>query len=120
MTDREDRDLLGLFAALQLGIFEVIWPAFPWIGKIWATYQDRLRLFVETPDLPGPEAQSDFERLLGELLDAARARSPLTLGAASEVEYGSSSPHGFSELFSESIFKQVAQRHAPWRLDQGR
>ena len=112
----EGLPLLGI----QLAIFEVIWPAFRWIRKIWLS-QPRLSLFIETSQVSiEQEERADFERLMGELLQAMASDGLHPIGTVYSVEYGLIPPADYAEIFSDDIFREVAKKHAPWRLDDGR
>jgi hypothetical protein len=55
-----------------------------------------------------------------ELLDEWEPNSKHTIRFT--VQYGSAVPNdqGYQEMMSDRIFKKIAKRHAPWRLEHGR
>jgi hypothetical protein len=110
----------ALLPGLQLAIFEVLWPTFPWIKKLWMTPANYLYVYVEVATGGAPEKQADFERLFGELVDVGRKHFPDELRDALRIEYGVEPPSGYQEIFSDDIFRQIAQKRAPWRLAAGR
>ncbi|MFI5029123.1 MAG: hypothetical protein ACHQPH_00315 [Reyranellales bacterium] len=110
----------ALLPGFQLAIFEVIWPTFRWIRKIWVTPANNLRFYVEIATAVDPEKQADFERLFGEIMDVGRDYFPNAMSEANHIQYGVEPPSGYREIFSDAIFRQIAQEHAPWRLAAGR
>jgi hypothetical protein len=122
MTENTTQHLPGIVAGIQLGVFELIWPTFRWIKSIWIKHTGDIHLFVEVAGMADREGREDCDRMLGELIDVAKRNHPQIVGARLRVDYGSEVPgkHEYRELMSDHIFRQIAEKHAPWRLDSGR
>jgi hypothetical protein len=122
MTSHPNRSLDGLWAGIQLGVFEVIWPTFRWITSIWVKRACPIEVFIQTAELPDEEAWQDCQRLMKELLDTAASSHAAHFSAGYAVRCGLQAPHdeGYVELISDGIFRQIANELAPWRLNKGR
>jgi hypothetical protein len=122
MIDNQDGRWDGLIAGIQLGIFEVIWPAFRWIKGIWVKKGGQVRFFIQVAELPGEEDWEDCQRLVKELLDVAAKSYGAELSGGYTIQYGLEvlQDQEYLELMSDRVFKQIAQEVAPWRLNSGR
>jgi hypothetical protein len=107
---------------IQLGLFEVIWPTLRWIEKIWMKSDDKIQLFIQTSIEPDERKSEDCRRLFNELLDVAVRHHPTALSHARRYQFSLSPPteEGYVEVMSDNIFRQIAEKHAPWRLERGR
>jgi hypothetical protein len=104
---------------IQLTLFEIIWPCFPWMTAIRVKGDAKACMFhVQVTHFPTEDDQEDCERLLGEILDAVLDDAELRL----VVTYDRCPPmgSGYREVMSELIFKKIAADVAPWRLEAGR
>lgn len=105
--------------AIQLALFELIWPAFPWIQRIYLDPGPGLcTVVVQSVKSPPPPEWNDCVRLLAETFDAlledTDVRSAVKLDKAAEIHAR------YVEAMSEPIFRMIAKDVAPWRLDAGR
>lgn len=104
-------------AGLQLAVFEIVWPAFPWIRSLWIRQVNRrIEIFVEMASALADEEREDCLRLVKEMLDVAMP------GLGHAVAFGAKVPQGEDclELMSDRLFQQIAKEVAPWRLRGGR
>ena len=112
---------------MRLLFFEFMWPGFRWIESLWIReYAGQYQLFVQTAGAPESETLDRFAYLVGEILKSEeRALDELVPGAKHKIEhtiqYGPSAPRDgeYQELMSDRVFRMIAKRHAPWRLDDG-
>ncbi len=128
MTKSRRTALDELLSGLQLPVFEIIWPAFRWIRGIWIKESNgEFQLFVEAATTPDEKERDDFDYLMREmfdegeeLLDELEPSSKHTIRFT--AEYGPSVPkdRGYREMMSDRMFKAIAKKRAPWRLDNGR
>lgn len=128
MTGSQRTAVDELVSGLRLPIFELIWPTFRWIRSIWIKEANgQFQLFVEASVTPDEKERDDFDYLIREildegeeLLDELEPNSKHKIQSA--VEYGPAAPEhrGYQELMSERLFRMIAKRHAPWRLEDGR
>ena len=117
-----------LLPEMQVGFFEAIWPTFRWIHGIWIKEnQGQLQLFVEATAPQEDKEWDDFNYLTGsvfriaeELLDELEPASKHKIRHT--IQHGPSVPkdQGYRELMSDRVFKRIAKRDAPWRLENGR
>lgn len=102
---------------LQLALFELIWPAYPWINWI------RLVDHPATPALYiqplSTQDSSEKEACLASLKEVLELWRP---GCAPSVHFQlPSGDFGSSiEIMSASTFAEIAAEVAPWRLELGR
>lgn len=122
MIDQHQDRLLDALHGIQLGLFEVVWPTFRWIEKIWAKRDEKINLFIQTATEPTEKSREDCKRLFEELLEVAARYHPDALDLARRYQFGLSPPTevGYIEVMSDDIFRQIAEKHAPWRLEHGR
>jgi hypothetical protein len=114
MTELQRKSLSELLPGMQLAVFEIIWFAFPWMRSIWIKENSRqVHFFIEVPSALPEQEREDCRRLLKEMLDVAMP------GTDHTAEYGPVAPHanGYHELMSDRLFKAIASKVAPWRLD---
>jgi hypothetical protein len=128
MTEAQRTALDELLSGLRLPIFEIIWPTFRWIQSIWIKEsKGQFQLFVEAIAKPDKKEAGDFDYLISEVFDEGEklldelepnAKHPIRF----TVQYGPSVPKdcGYQEMMSDRIFKKIAKRFAPWRLENGR
>ena len=105
--------------SIQLALFEIIWPSFLWVVKIYLGFDQRgITVHTQVDVSPSNEEWDDYERLLGEILSAAfeaeRYEYHLTQSTGSPLE------SHFELLMSQAQFEALAKRYAPWRLEAGR
>ena len=117
-----------LLPEMQVGFFEIIWPTFRWIQGIWIKEnKDQLHLFVEATAPQDDKEWDDFDYLAGKVFKAAE-RLLDELEPSSKHKIGHTVQHGptvpkdreYRELMSARVFKAIAKKHAPWRLERGR
>jgi hypothetical protein len=129
MSEPKRTALYVLLPSLRVGFFDFIWPTFRWIQSVWIMESDRqFELFVETATLPNEKEQDDFDYLVGRMLAVLqRSNADLMPELATykikfTVRYGVSVPQdgGYQVLMSDGWFKKIANRFAPWRLENGR
>jgi hypothetical protein len=128
MTKLESPTLDELLPGMRAAFFEVVWPAFPWIRSVWVKEsRGQLQLFVETAATQDEKEWDDFDYMVRRVLKAGeRALDGLEVDSKHRIEqtiqHGSIVPkdRGYRELMSDRLFKKIAKRHAPWRLESGR
>lgn len=114
--ERDPRWLAGV----QLALFEVVWPAFPWIEAIYMATSGHVHsLGVLAESKPDEPEWHDCQRILSEVMEVALPKPAkkieLTLWLRPPVP-GSE----FVEIMSQSVFNVIAAEVAPWRLASGR
>lgn len=117
MSEFQGKSLRELLPGMQLAVFEITWFTFPWIHSIWIKQNNgQIQFFVEVASAPSEDEQENCRRLLKEMLDVAMPYTDHT------VEYGpmGSQVDGYHELMSDRLFKAIASKVAPWRLEVGR
>jgi hypothetical protein len=110
---KPQRTLLERLPGLQLAFCEIIWPAFRWIQSVWIKEsKGQFDLFVEATATQDEKEWDDFDYLAGQVFNA---------GEKHKI-HGSTVPkdRGYRELMSDRVFKAIAKKHAPWRLENGR
>lgn len=122
MTDDQHDRLNSLWAGIQLGIFEVIWPTFRWIEGIWGKKESQVHLLIQVSELPDEESWEDCQRLMKELLDVTARSYEAEFRAGYTIQHSLQAPQDqeYMELISDRIFKRIAEEVAPWRLESGR
>jgi hypothetical protein len=128
MTKPQSPKLDELLRGMQLSFFEIIWPVFQWMESIWVRENNgKFDLFVETKTTPDEKEWADVDYLVREVLTGGeRVLDELAPGSKHKIEYeiqrGPAVPkdRGYRELMSEKVFKTIARKHAPWRLESGR
>lgn len=104
---------------IQLALFEIIWPSFVWINQIYiGCAAERCMIYAIVNEVPAEDEWRDYERLMGEILDAALSGT----GCSYELTKGTDIPVSgqFELLMSQSQFEALAKEFAPWRLEAGR
>jgi hypothetical protein len=127
MKETQSPPLDELLSALRAMFFELMWPGFRWIESLWIRKNnDQYQLFVQTAGTKDKESLDGFNYLVGEVFkNMERALDELAPGAKHKIEhtiqYGPSAPRDgeYQELMSDRVFKMIAKRHTPWRLDDG-
>lgn len=105
---------------LQLAFFEIVWPAFDWLGAIGLRPEPGHVVSVQlrASELPTKGDLDDCKRLLRDVLDAAFA------GVKVKIHITKDKPgaevKGWYLGMSPDLFKVIASSHAPWRLERGR
>jgi hypothetical protein len=128
MTKSQYSSLDAMLFGFQLIFFEGIWMAFPWIESIWIREKDdQLQLFVQTAESQDEKEWDDLDYLLREIFERkAKVLDQLEPDSKHKIEHkiehGPNVPKGggYRELMSDRVFKKIAKRHAPWRLEEGR
>jgi hypothetical protein len=112
-----------LLHGMQLGIFEIIWPACPWIQRIWIKKGDRqVHFFVEAANAPDGQEWERCQRHVRMMVEEGARLNAEAIGNGHTIRYGTKVPldEDYLELMSDRIFEQIAREHAPWRLSDGR
>lgn len=106
-------------AGIQLAVFELIWPTFPWIDSIYIdTTSHKYCVFVYAKQVQVDSEWNDCVRLLSEIFDEI-LQSPSDYSITAD-DRESSTSNNFIEIMSQPIFKTIAKQVAPWRLDADR
>lgn len=127
MSEPQGITLDELLPGMREAYFEVIWGVFPWIKSIWINEaRGQFRLFVEATDEQDAKEWDDFDYLAGSVFKSVeRALDEREPTSKHKIEYriqnGLTVPQddGYRELMSDRVFKKIAKRIAPWRLDNG-
>ena len=114
-----------LLPGMQLAFFDTVWPAFQWIQSIWVkARRDQFHLFVVATAEQDKKEWDDFDYLAGAVFKSLqRALDEREPNSKHKIEYriqnGLTVPQddGYRELMSDRVFKKIAKRHAPWRLE---
>ena len=128
MTKPQRTTFDELLPGMQHAFFETVWPAFRWIKSIWIKESDgQFHLFVEAITAQDDKEWNDFDYLAGEVFRAVeRLLDELAPNSKHKIkhtiQHGPSVPkdRGYRELMSDRVFKAIAKKHAPWRLEGGR
>ncbi len=128
MTELRSMRLDELLPGMQHAVFELIWDAFPWIKSIWIkANKDRFYIFVEATARQDEKEWDDLDYLVRNLLEGVeKLLDELTPNSQHKIkhtiQHGRSVPRddGYRELMSDRVFKKIAKRIAPWRLENGR
>ena len=118
MTQPQRTSLDEQLPGLQLAVFEVIWPTFRWIKSIWIKeLRGQFEVFVEEAATQDEKEWDDFDYLIERVFNAGE-KHPVQ----HTVQHGPTVPkdRGYQELMSDGVFKKIARKHAPWRLEGGR
>jgi hypothetical protein len=128
MTEPQSPSLEELLPGMRDAFFEIIWPTFRWVESIWIKEsKGQFHLFVEATAAQDDKEWDDFDYLVREvlkgverLLDRLEPNSKHKI--AHKIQHGPSVPkgRGYRELMSDRVFRKIAKRHAPWRLENGR
>src|SRR5437660_5871796 len=127
MMEPQSPTLDELLPGMRFAFFELMWPGFEWIKSLWIGKSDgRYQLFVQTT---GPQDKKKWDRFnylagrvfkgVERLLDELAPNSKHTIEHT--IQYGPSVPQDgeYQELMSARVFKEIAEKHAPWRLEGG-
>jgi hypothetical protein len=117
-----------LLVGMQHALFEIVWPLFPWIRRLWIRESDgHFHLFVEMAAVPNKKTSDNVAHHIKRTLDAVgQGLDELFPGPKHlmehTIQYGRSVPrnHGYRVLMSDGVFKRIAKEVAPWRLEDGR
>jgi hypothetical protein len=117
-----------LLPGMQHAFFETVWPAFDWLKSIWIKESEgQFHLFVEACAEQDDKEWDDFNYLAGQVFQAGeRLLNELEPGKKHIIKHatrhGLTVPkdHGYRELMTPRVFRKIAKRHAPWRLERGR
>src|SRR5689334_20068550 len=128
MTKPKLGSLDEMLLSLQVSFFEFISGAFSWIESAWVREGDgQFQLFVVTSKPQDAKEWDDFDFLVRERFETQeRALNRLEPETNHKINYviqhGSTVPkhQGYRELMSDRVFRKIAKRYAPWRLDIGR
>lgn len=113
-----------LLSGMQIGVFEIIWSSFRWIKGIWIRRSaGRVYFHIQTTDgLNGKEKEA-FRDQIEALTNVAKGFDKASFRAGFTIRY---SPRrvprgmGYRIVMSDRVFREIARRRAPWRLDDGR
>jgi len=101
---------------LQLAIFEVVWPAYPWIARIRLLDEPLAQtLYVQAESTQDARELEACTNSLREVLTQWKPDVVVFV----RHQPPSDSEHSI-EVMSSEIFKQIASDVAPWRLAIGR
>jgi hypothetical protein len=125
MKESQSPLLDELLSALQAMFFELMWPGFRWIEGLWIRKNNgEYQLFVQTAGTKDKESLDGFNYLAGEVFkNMERVLDELAPGTKHKtehtIEYGPIAPREgeYQELMSGRVFRKIAKKHAPWRLD---
>ncbi|MEC3767504.1 hypothetical protein [Cupriavidus sp. SS-3] len=118
MTTAEEL-IANRLAGIQLGIFEIIWPAYPWIDQVAFRPNGRIcSVHIQSHVEPIAEEWEGLTRLMRELFDVACDSASLHL--VFEISSTGASERTHIVAMSDSLFKVIASKVAPWRLNNGR
>jgi hypothetical protein len=128
MTKSQYASLDAMLFGFQLMSFEILWDAFPWMESIWIREESALlQLFVQTAESQDEKEWDDLNYLLREMFDVKeKALDELEPDSKHKIEYliehGPSVPkdRGYRELMSDRLFKKLAKKYSPGRLEIGR
>jgi hypothetical protein len=129
MSEPQRTALYVLLPGLRVEFFEMIWPTFRWTKSIWIKESDgQFQLFVEVAAPPNEKEQDGFAYLVGQVLAQLQKSNVDLMPELGKykieftVRYGASVPQddGYQVLMSDGWFKKIANRFAPWRLENGR
>ena len=104
--------------ALQALIFEMNWPTYRWIDRVFIRRNSNIHLYVQysaslAPHKEGIEACT---RMFEEIVSAVQDKLDMF-----RVDYSTEAPHDdWSEVMSNEVFQRLAAEVAPWRLEVGR
>ena len=118
MTESRRTTLGERLPGLQLAFFEIIWDTFRWIRSIWIKeVNDQYQIFVEASAPQDQKEWDDFGYLVERVFNVGEDHK-----IRHTLQHGSTVPKycGYQELMSDRIFKEIAKKHAPWRLKEGR
>src|SRR5437762_8900882 len=127
MTEPQPAALEEVLPGLRLAFFELMWPAFRWIESLWIRESNgQYQLFAETTATQDKKKLDRFNYLVREVLDEEEKvldelAPDLKHKIEHTIQYGPSVPRdgGYQELMSDRVFKKIAKRFAPWRLENG-
>jgi hypothetical protein len=116
-----------LLPRMQFAFFEFMWPGYRWIESLWIKESDgQYQLFAETMAPQHEEEVEEFNHIAGRILKGCeRLLDELAPGSKHKldytIQYGPSVPrdHGYRELMTARVFRMIAKRQAPWRLEDG-
>jgi hypothetical protein len=128
MTEPRSTTLDELLLGMRIVFFELMWGVFPWIQSIWIRESNgQFQLFVQMTEEQDEKEWDDFEYLVRErIAGAERALDKRETGSKHKIDYiiqhGPAIPRteNYRELMSDRLFRMLAKRHAPWRLEEGR
>ena len=104
---------------IQLGIFEVIWPACTWIDHVALRPNGRVCfVHIQSHVEPSDEEWEAGTRLMRELLGVASDGANLSI--VFELSRMRTSDRNHVVAMSDTLFKVIASSVAPWRLRHGR
>lgn len=104
----------AIIAGLQLAIFEIIWGGFDWIERIFFKMSKTdSAIYFECREEPSNKDWDDCCYLIGEMLDVMFGNDRVRDISRS---VGKRPSEEFVEIMSSSIFRKIAEKHAPWRL----
>jgi hypothetical protein len=113
-----------LLGGMRLGVFEILWPALPWIKAIWIRKSaGRAYVFIYATDTPNEQEREACRNQVEMMIDMANSFDKVSFRAGYTIRYSSRRvPRGmgYRTLMSDRLFQQIARKHAPWRLTQGR
>ena len=116
MSDTDVAKFDRLLPGIQLAVFETVWAAEPRLARIaFRGDGEILQVHFEWKDDPSPDDIAGVEFMMQGVVDVAlESRKAVT-----RFTSGCSTPDGYREVMSDNIFRAIASRHAPWRLNSG-
>ena len=127
MTEPQNPPLDELLPGMRAAFFEMMWPGFDWIESLWIRERNgQYQLFAQTT-LQDRTKLERFDTVAGRVLEAGERmldeREPGTKHRLEHtIQYGPAVPQDvdYRELMTDAVFKKIAKRDAPWRLENGR
>ena len=118
--DKWERLLNGMSHA----VFEVTWSAFPWMKQIWIKNSaGRAHFIVQVAEAVAKEEDEFCRQDAQTLVEAVRNIDPTLFPAGYTLRYSRRRvPRGmgYRTLMSDRLFREIAKKKAPWRLERGR
>ncbi len=106
-------------AGIQLALFEIIWPTFQWIDRIYMKSDPSACIIcIQSASKPSDEDWDDCCRLINEILDMAFDGQAVQQRIVWEQDKPESDD--YLKIMSPSIFEEIAREVDPSRLDAGR
>jgi hypothetical protein len=113
-----DRMLNGM----RYGVFNVMWPS-PGIKEMWVRYSgDRAHFFIHAPEMLSEDDRDHVRRNVEVMIEAGKELDRAVFRGGYEIRYGRrrvARGMGYRTLMSDRLFREIARKHAPWRLESG-
>ena len=106
--------LRKILPGIQLAVFEILWPAEPYLKEVTVRLTDEGATVHCTPMAGQTLDAESCEMLLQEIFDVAMP------GLAVQVHVGPDISPDHEALMNHALFQAIATEVAPWRLEEGR